>query len=57
MAGYKLVIFDLDGTLLDTTEGVLNAVQYTISKCGLHRSVSDHSSDRRYRIRLVWHME
>ena len=35
MAGYKLVIFDLDGTLLDTTEGVLNAVQYTISKCGL----------------------
>lgn len=33
--GYKLVIFDLDGTLLDTTEGILNAVRYTIEKCGM----------------------
>lgn len=35
MARYKLVIFDLDGTLLDTTEGITNAVQYTIAECGL----------------------
>lgn len=35
MAGYELVIFDLDGTLLDTTEGVLNAVRYAIEACGL----------------------
>lgn len=35
VTGYKLVIFDLDGTLLDTTEGVLNAVRYTIEECGL----------------------
>lgn len=35
MAGYKLVIFDLDGTLLDTTEGILNAVRYTLERCGL----------------------
>ena len=35
MARYKLVILDLDGTLLDTTEGILNAVRYTIDKCGL----------------------
>lgn len=35
MAKYKLVIFDVDGTLLDTTEGVVNAVRYTIQKSGL----------------------
>ncbi len=34
MAGCRLVIFDLDGTLLDTTEGVLNAARYTIDVCG-----------------------
>lgn len=32
---YKLVVFDLDGTILDTTEGILEAVEYTIAKFGL----------------------
>lgn len=32
---YRLVIFDVDGTLLDTTEGVIEAVQYTIRKNNL----------------------
>ena len=27
---YELVIFDVDGTILDTTEGVLSAVKHTI---------------------------
>ena len=27
---YDLVIFDIDGTILDTTEGVVNSVYYTI---------------------------
>ncbi len=31
---YDLVIFDLDGTLLDTTEGVLASVKHTIDKMG-----------------------
>lgn len=32
---YKSVIFDLDGTLLDTTSGVVYAVKYTIDELGL----------------------
>ena len=31
---YKAAAFDLDGTLLDTSEGVLAAVRYTIDKFG-----------------------
>lgn len=31
---YELAIFDLDGTILDTTEGVLAAVVHTIGKMG-----------------------
>lgn len=34
MGKYKLVIFDLDGTLMDTSEGILSAVRYTIEKTG-----------------------
>lgn len=32
---YKLVIFDLDGTLADTSLGVVNCVKYTQKKMGL----------------------
>lgn len=31
---YKLVIFDVDGTLLDTSEGLLNSTIYTINQLG-----------------------
>lgn len=34
---YELVIFDLDGTLLDTTEGIVNAISYTIEAFGLEK--------------------
>lgn len=34
MKKYKLVIFDLDGTLLDTSEGILSAAKYAISQSG-----------------------
>ena len=33
--GYKAAIFDVDGTLLDTAEGVLASVKYAIQNCGL----------------------
>ena len=32
---YDAVIFDVDGTLLDTSEGLISAVNYTIDVCGL----------------------
>ncbi len=32
---YQAVVFDLDGTLLDTTSGVIYAVEYTIKELGL----------------------
>lgn len=32
---YKCVVFDVDGTLLDTSEGILSAVGYTIEQFGL----------------------
>ena len=30
MSKYKLIVFDLDGTLLDTTEGILKSVKETV---------------------------
>ncbi len=37
---YDVAVFDLDGTILDTTEGVLAAVKYTIEKMG-YRMLSE----------------
>ncbi|MBO5416548.1 MAG: HAD hydrolase-like protein [Clostridia bacterium] len=34
MSKYDLAVFDLDGTLLDTREGVLSALRYTIDELG-----------------------
>ena len=35
MKQYKAILFDLDGTLLDTSEGVISSVQYTIDTLGV----------------------
>lgn len=35
MSGYRLIIFDLDGTLLDTSKGIFNSVRYAEEKMGL----------------------
>lgn len=34
---YKLVIFDLDGTLLDTSEGIFNSVRYAEEQMNLEK--------------------
>lgn len=34
MKKYEVAVFDVDGTLLDTTEGILASVRYTIHKMG-----------------------
>ena len=31
----KTVIFDLDGTLIDSAMGIINSVQYSLSKYGI----------------------
>lgn len=33
---WKGVLFDLDGTIADTSEGIMHAVEYTIDQMGLH---------------------
>jgi phosphoglycolate phosphatase len=38
---YKHVIFDLDGTLSDSREGIFNAYYYTINKMGLELPTED----------------
>jgi phosphoglycolate phosphatase len=35
MKAYKLVIFDLDGTILDTTEGILASVEHAVKQLHL----------------------
>lgn len=35
MSKYKLIIFDFDGTLADTSEGIFNSIRYSSSKLSL----------------------
>ena len=32
---YKLILFDLDGTLLDTSPGIFNSVRFALKESGL----------------------
>ena len=41
---YDLIIFDLDGTLLNTKEGIVSSVKYTIEKMG-YKEISDKEID------------
>jgi phosphoglycolate phosphatase len=41
MSKYKLIIFDLDGTLLDTSEGILKSVKETVSHYNLYEIGED----------------
>ena len=33
---YETVIFDLDGTLIDSAEGIKNSFEYTFEKLGIN---------------------
>ena len=41
---YSLILFDLDGTLLDTSEGVILSYQYVLTKNGFKTPASDEIS-------------
>ena len=42
MSNYQAVLFDLDGTLLDTSEGILSSVKYTIDVMGFEPIDDDY---------------
>ena len=42
MSKYQAVLFDLDGTLLDTSEGILSSVKYTIDVMGFEPIEEDY---------------
>jgi phosphoglycolate phosphatase len=37
---YKQILFDLDGTLTDPQEGIINSIQYALKRFGIHKE--DH---------------
>ena len=38
---YKYLLFDLDGTLVDTSEGIINSAKYSLAKCGITENDSN----------------
>lgn len=42
MSKYQAVLFDLDGTLMDTSEGILSSVKYTIDVMGFEPIDDDY---------------
>ena len=42
MSKYQAVLFDLDGTLLDTSEGILSSIKYTIGVMGFEPIDDDY---------------
>lgn len=46
MSGYEYVIFDFDGTVVDTGEGIIKSLQYSFEQMG--REIPDMSDLRRF---------
>ena len=57
MKKYKVILFDLDGTLSDSQEGIVKSIQYSLKKLGiieddllkLKSSIGDSLADMAYR--------
>lgn len=41
MKTYDVIIFDLDGTLSDSGEGITKSAQYALSKFGINKESDD----------------
>ena len=33
---YSTILFDLDGTITNSEEGIIRSVEYALEKCGIH---------------------
>ena len=36
MKNYSIILFDLDGTLTDSSQGIINAIVYALKKMGVN---------------------
>ncbi len=52
-ARYDIVIFDFDGTIADTKEGIMNGARYALSECGV--SESDYGDLKRFVGPTLWY--
>lgn len=39
MKNYKVILFDLDGTLSDSQEGIVKSIQYSLKNWGLSKMI------------------
>lgn len=39
---YQTILFDLDGTLTDSGQGILNSVAFALEKMGIEETKPDH---------------
>ena len=58
---YKIVLFDLDGTLCESGEGILNSAKHAIQAVGfpvpppeIMRKLSVHPWDKVFKISVEW---
>ena len=42
-----ILLFDLDGTIIDSQDGILNAVQHTLSQYGIKESKKNISKEKK----------
>ena len=38
---YRILLWDMDGTIMDSQEGLIRSIDYTFEKCGLPRETTE----------------